>query len=240
MVMTELTSIPVPGRMLRDELTLQTSLRSPDGPPKRGRFQGLRDGISHSSAHREEHGIVEVAPWSSARLQTVVDAILTALRSLLEDDRESAEVSIDRAAEMLVTAGGAGVSAPTLDCPKSDEVLRKNRGGLAPWQIRRVAAHVESHLDGPIVTRDLAAVAKLSPCHFARAFRQSLGEPPHEYITRRRVERAQGLMLTTRVTLGRIAADCGLADQSHLNRVFRRLVGESPGAWRRARMLQSG
>jgi AraC family transcriptional regulator len=55
-------------------------------------------------------------------------------------------------------------------------------------------------------------------------------------VIRRRVERAQGLMLATDASLSDIALDCGLADQSHLTRLFRRIVGESPRAWRRARI----
>jgi AraC family transcriptional regulator len=55
---------------------------------------------------------------------------------------------------------------------------------------------------------------------------------------RRRVERAKALMLATNASLGRIAADCGFADQPHFNRHFRGLVGENPNAWRRARALR--
>ena len=63
----------------------------------------------------------------------------------------------------------------------------------------------------------------------------SVGDSPHEYIIRRRMERAQGLMLSTDKALSEIAAECGMADQAHFTRLFRRFVGESPGAWRRAR-----
>jgi AraC-like DNA-binding protein len=71
--------------------------------------------------------------------------------------------------------------------------------------------------------------------HFAVAFRNSVGESPREHIIRRRIERAQGLMLSTEKSLSDIAAECGLADQAHLTRLFRRIVGDSPAAWRRAR-----
>jgi len=109
------------------------------------------------------------------------------------------------------------------------------RGGLAPWRIRRVTAHIEANLDTTVRTKDLAALVALSAFHFCRAFRDSFGDSPHGYVMRRRVERAQGLMLTTNTPLGQIAMDCGLADQAHFNRLFRRFVGESPGVWRRAR-----
>jgi AraC family transcriptional regulator len=99
-----------------------------------------------------------------------------------------------------------------------------------------VTSHIEAHLDRPIRNEDLAALVRLNPSHFGRAFRNSFGEPPHEYLIRRRVERAQGLMLSSDAPLSEIALDCGLADQAHLSRLFRRLVGETPRAWRRARI----
>lgn len=110
------------------------------------------------------------------------------------------------------------------------------RGGLAPWQIRKLTTYVDANLDHTITTRCLAEIARLSSFHFCRAFRDSFGDSPHGYVIRRRMERAQGLMLTTSASLGQIAADCGLADQAHFNKLFRKFAGESPGAWRRARL----
>ena len=109
------------------------------------------------------------------------------------------------------------------------------RGGLAPWQVRRVTEHIEEHLSSTIRLQDLAGIARLSHSHFCRAFKESLGHPAHAYVMRRRVHRAQGLMLTTTESLSQIAALCGMADQAHFCKLFRRLVGESPNAWRRAR-----
>ena len=109
------------------------------------------------------------------------------------------------------------------------------RGGLAPWQIRRVTEYIEEHLASTIRLQDLAGIARLSHSHFCRAFKESLGHPAHAYVMRRRVHRAQGLMLSTTESLSQIAALCGMADQAHFCKLFRRLVGESPNAWRRAR-----
>ncbi|WP_294255784.1 AraC family transcriptional regulator [uncultured Sphingomonas sp.] len=108
------------------------------------------------------------------------------------------------------------------------------KGGLAGWQLRRVAAHVDSCLQGPILTSTLAEVAQLSTGHFCRAFKISTGETPHAYIVRQRIRRAQLLMRDTRDTLSQIACSCGLSDQAHLTRLFRRLVGTTPLVWRRA------
>ena len=110
------------------------------------------------------------------------------------------------------------------------------RGGLTPWRLRTVLAHIQANLGTPMRNKDLATVACLSEHRFNVAFRSSLGEAPHGYIIRRRVERAQGLMLSTEKPLTEIALDCGMADQAHFSRLFRKIVGESPSVWRRARV----
>jgi AraC-like DNA-binding protein len=99
-----------------------------------------------------------------------------------------------------------------------------------------VLAHIEANLNTPIRNKDLAVIARLSEYHFNVAFRSSVGEAPHGFIIRRRMERAQGLMLSTEKPLSEIALECGLTDQAHFTRLFGRIVGESPAAWRRARI----
>jgi len=158
------------------------------------------------------------------RLRSVVAELFTALNESLRDERGKARECLRRAATMLEAVEVHAPPAPI-----------GARQGLAPWQIRRVVAYIEANLDTPIRNNDLAAVARLSVFHFNAAFRKSVGDSPHEYIIRRRMERAQGLMLSTDASLSEIAATCGLADQAHFTRLFRRAVGESPGAWRRAR-----
>ncbi|PTQ07474.1 AraC family transcriptional regulator [Sphingomonas oleivorans] len=107
------------------------------------------------------------------------------------------------------------------------------RGGLATWQIRLVAAHIEANLSDTIHVETLAEIARLSSGHFCRAFKTSIGETPHTHIVRRRLERAKMLMLTTSETLSQIACACGLTDQAHLTRLFRQHVGDTPLNWRR-------
>jgi AraC family transcriptional regulator len=166
---------------------------------------------------------------SVRKIRAVMAELCSAIRSALDDDRGTAEDSLRRAAEILREMGETAAASPA-----------QVRGGLAPWQIRKVTSHIEAHLDRPIRNEDLAALVRLNPSHFGRAFRNSFGAPPHEYVIRRRVERAQGLMLSTDASLSEIALDCGLADQSHLTRLFRRIAGESPRAWRRARIGAPG
>jgi AraC family transcriptional regulator len=75
----------------------------------------------------------------------------------------------------------------------------------------------------------------LSASHFCRAFKCTFGVSPLDYVLRRRIEVAQGLMLTTSEPLSAIAVTCGMCDQPHFTRSFHRIVGETPYAWRRTR-----
>jgi AraC family transcriptional regulator len=107
------------------------------------------------------------------------------------------------------------------------------RGGLAPWQLRRAKETLISRLDEPISLAELAHACKLSPGHFARAFRQTTGQPPHRWLMEQRTEKAKQLLVDSTLSLAQIALTCGFADQSHFTRVFAQLVQSSPGQWRR-------
>jgi AraC family transcriptional regulator len=112
-------------------------------------------------------------------------------------------------------------------------------GGLAAWQAKRVVEYIEDNLGSKMGVRDVSDLVALSPGHFSRAFRQSLGSPPMAYIAARRIERAKLMMTSTRERLTDIALACGFSDQSHLTRCFRRVVGMSPGRWRRTSLRDS-
>lgn len=169
---------------------------------------------------------------SNDALRDAVIELIHAVNSVLNEELESAVGSVQRSAALLhVNARLPEISTITrIASPVA-------RGGLAPWQARIVKTHIDTHLDGSLRTKDLARLVQLSSFHFCRVFRVSFGHSPHAYITRRRIERAQGLILTTGRTLGEIALDCGFADQAHFTKIFRRLCGESPGEWRRTRVI---
>jgi AraC family transcriptional regulator len=112
---------------------------------------------------------------------------------------------------------------------------RRIKGGLAPWQVRRLESYIDENLHSALTINELAAIARLSRSHFSRAFRDSFGNPPHQYIIRRRLRRAKGMLLCTGEPIVKIAAECGLADQAHLTKLFRKIEGESPAHWRRMR-----
>src|ERR1700722_13082735 len=103
-----------------------------------------------------------------------------------------------------------------------------SRGGLSPAVTRRVCDYIEGHLDEKMRLDGLAALAGLSTDHFARAFHQSVGVPPHTYLLRRRLEHVEHMLRETHAPLSEIALATGFSDQSHLARHFRRWAGMSP------------
>lgn len=107
--------------------------------------------------------------------------------------------------------------------------------GLAPWQAKRSIAHIAAHLDRTIRIGELAALAKISHSYFTRAFKATFGCAPQVFILDSRIAQAKQLMLTTDEPLCEVALACGFSDQSHMSRIFRRLTGDSPNAWRQAK-----
>jgi AraC family transcriptional regulator len=107
-------------------------------------------------------------------------------------------------------------------------------GRLLAWQVHKVREYVDAHISRRVLVSDLSAVVKLSEAHFARSFKRAFGLSPHAFVLRRRLELAARLMLESTESLTDIAHSCGFTDQAHLCRHFRRSMGESPAAWRRA------
>ena len=109
-------------------------------------------------------------------------------------------------------------------------------GSLAPWQLRRVCELMDAEMSTNPTVRTLAAECHLSSSHFSRAFRETTGLAPHQWLTRRRIERAREMLLVPDSDLVDIALACGFVDQSHFARVFARTEHDSPGRWRRTRL----
>lgn len=81
---------------------------------------------------------------------------------------------------------------------------------------------------------DIAAACNLSRGHFIRAFRETTGQTPYQWLQSQRIEVARDLLLNTQLSLADVALACGFADQSHFTRSFAQIVGTPPGHWRRA------
>ena len=104
--------------------------------------------------------------------------------------------------------------------------------GLPPSLLQRASAYIDEHLDAKLRLPDIAQVVQLSPCHFARQFKQASGVSPHQFVVRRRIVRASELLLSTELSLGDIALEIGCSDQSHFTTLFRKTTGMTPRAFR--------
>jgi AraC family transcriptional regulator len=196
---------------------------------------------------REVYALETMSPTDSLRVAEVQDSSSYLNRSLrsvasasmrvghlvrqamgcLETDRKAAWRCLSDASTLLgADIRDLGVNAPSVD--------NLRPGGLATWQARRTLAYIEANLASKMDIDDLANVVALSRSHFSRAFKRSLGFTPMEYVVVRRVERAKAMISGTREPLAEVALACGFADQPHLNRRFRDIVGISPGRWRRS------
>jgi AraC family transcriptional regulator len=109
---------------------------------------------------------------------------------------------------------------------------QRPRGRLAKEAVDTVAQYVDAELAGPLTLERLAKVVYLSPFHFAHAFKATTGLSPHQFVVRRRVERATALLVSVADPVEQVAAAVGFSNVSHFRRLFRRYVGVLPGELR--------
>jgi transcriptional regulator GlxA family with amidase domain len=161
------------------------------------------------------------------------DVVIDSLgRALLDADRVGGSfgqiyadcISIAIIARLLASANRAATSKR----PKVAE--------LARWRLKRAIDYVEAQLDKPVSLADVASSAGLTRMHFAAQFKAATGLRPHEYLLRRRIERAQEMLVGTDMSLVDVALSVGFQTQAHFTSVFKRYAGQSPRAWRESRV----
>ena len=119
--------------------------------------------------------------------------------------------------------------------PGSREPPKMIARGLAGWQLDLAVRLLLDDICADRPVAELASHCGLSRSHFARAFKVSMGVPPHRWLMNHRIRRAGDMLEWTTESIADIALSCGFADQSHLTRAFHAAVGDSPAAWRRRR-----
>lgn len=124
------------------------------------------------------------------------------------------------------------VAARLIGCHSSASAEPKKPGGLSGRKLKEVLSYIEDNLGRTISLTEIAVVAGLSVSHFKTLFRESAGMPAHQYLIRRRVERARTLLGEGRLSISQIALESGFAHQSHLAYHMRRVLGLSPTAVR--------
>ena len=184
--------------------------------------QAALDEVSY--AHRAPR--VDRLVWPLGAFDPVVYHLGKSFLASLEQPFHASKIFLDHIlhalnCHLVFSYGGIALSAPQF------------QGGLSSLQMRRATELLMAHLDGNIALQQVAEACELSVSHFARAFKQTFRRPPYKWLTERRVDRARDLMTNSRLPLADIATQCGFADQSALNRSFKRIHGVSPGVWRR-------
>ncbi|NID05870.1 helix-turn-helix transcriptional regulator [Luteibacter jiangsuensis] len=172
-------------------------------------------------------GLFDRRMLQQPRLRMADDRIATILQ-LLSNVVDNGDPSVQLYGDGLVASLVACLMSP-------HRPAARPRGGLAPWQVRRVTEHIRARLPDRVDLAELAMIAGLSPAHFSRAFKLSTGLAPYQWQLDMRVRKAQQLLDGGRQTLDEVADACGFADTSHFARTFRRFSGCTPSQWRRRR-----
>ena len=159
-------------------------------------------------------------------IPAVIPRLIDAAVAAFDADPDTSRRYLLRASAILTVKRKVG--------PAAEHAGRsKSRGGLLAWQLNRTIDYIEMHLAERIAAADLARLINVSAGKLFRAFKVSVGVTPKRYVARRRIERACTLMKTTREPLSQVAVACGLCDQAHLYKLFRRETGMGPSTWRR-------
>jgi AraC family transcriptional regulator len=169
---------------------------------------------------------VEIIPQFLVR-DPVIEAVVTRLAVEAQEGSPSGTLYAESACDFL--AHHMIQTYSTLSRPPP-----RPSGGLPASRMKVVLDHIEENLARPIALHELALLARVSVRHFERAFRQSLGVPPHAYVLGKRLSAARDLLLgQPTLTIERIAQQVGFSSPSHLSSAFRRQTGYSPTTFRR-------
>lgn len=222
---------PIPGGDLRNKMTYV---------PPHCSVSGWASPVDRSNSFTILYFDPEAIAEETERLYTAVDRAPmvyfddAALRSTLI---KLQDIVTDETADDGLYAETLGLLAAIelhrLQSRGFPDVARSRIGGLSAGQEKLVREFIEERLSDEIRLDDLAGVVRLSRFHFARAFKSSLGEPPHRYVMRRRIERAKDLLVRTSLPINDIALATGFRSASQFNRAFKDFVGITPNTCRR-------
>lgn len=121
----------------------------------------------------------------------------------------------------------------------AERVATNTVSGLADWQLKKIARYIDQNIDQRLRVSDMGMQVRLSTSRFSKGFKVSVGLSPYDYVLHRRIAFAKQLIGSTLEPLSQIATACGLSDQAHLSKVFKRLVGVTPLNWRRISQARS-
>jgi AraC family transcriptional regulator len=187
----------------------------------------LQLGISDAAlmaASDEPNGEIELRPhrkFADSRLGALATAVHAEMVAGFPSGRLFLD-SIEQAMAVALVSGQAVRHRP----------VRMSRGGLGPARLRRITDLVHARLEDELGLDELAQSVGLSTAHFARMFRKSTGETPHQFVLRQRFERAKAMLSAPEARILDVAVACGFKTQQHFAQVFRDLCGISPTGYR--------
>lgn len=157
--------------------------------------------------------------------QQQLEAISTLLLAEVQQRQPSGGLYLDSLANVLAVQLLQNYGAISAPLPSYD-------GGLPTYQLNQILDYIDAGLAEDIKLADLAGLLNMSPFHFGRMFKQSIGLSPHQYLIQQRVERAKTLLKQADRAIIDIALDCGFSSHSHLTKKFRQITGMTPKAFR--------
>jgi AraC family transcriptional regulator len=218
---------------------------TPDATCLRAEFTQQRDKEVRFQVADNTNCIEEVlyAPAGESPEDPVVRRLSDALAAAESADNRHGEIYADALRLAIVTRLLCLRSEAQQSVEPAGRVIDgstdRQMRALQKWRLKRVVEYVDNHLAGKITLLDLAAVAGLSRMHFAAQFRAATGVRPHEYLLRRRIQRAEELLRQSTMTLVEIALNVGFQTQAHFTTVFKRFVGDTPYQWRNANSVSA-
>lgn len=180
----------------------------------------LEDAVADTSRSR-----IDGLNCATGHADPVLAHLVHALLPSLERPREACKLFVDQL--------GATISTHLLRQYSGIRLPRNTKSPLSKSHEDRAKAMLRSNIDGDISIGDIAQACGLSRSHFTRSFKETTGLTPYRWLLDQRVAKARELLSRPQISLAEIAALCGFADQSHLTRLFTKVVGTSPGKWRR-------
>jgi AraC family transcriptional regulator len=157
-----------------------------------------------------------------------VDQLSRVLRTAGIDIRK-----LDRSADNAMRLAAVARLVETLEPSQSQTEKRRAMTALPKWRLMRVLKYIDANIGEPITLANLANAAGLSRMYFAKQFRAATGIRPHDYVLRKRIERAQQMLAAKPAAVVDIALSVGFQTQAHFTTVFKKFVGDTPCQWRR-------
>ncbi|MBW4621292.1 MAG: AraC family transcriptional regulator [Cyanosarcina radialis HA8281-LM2] len=176
---------------------------------------------------------LELIPHLATLFDPLVQQMGFALKTSLEIDGQNSNLYADAIAQALVVHLLSRYS-------NNSRQIKKIGGGFTQLQWQEIVDFINANLSEHISLNELAAIARLSPYHFAHIFKKSTNTSPHKYLISCRIERAKELIVTSDLSLAAIAQMVGFASQGHFTYHFKRLVGVTPKVfWQQSRLALS-